>query len=153
MFSGTVWYNCKGKKGFQKYSYQKLSDELEEYAASFPMMTAQELVEWARHCHPNVSIHAYDSTWRKFMKHIASKNNRNASLVFYIEDHHLYPIQDNHLKHIATQARGSEWGGPLVGCRLKFSNFVGSRLKFSIFVGSRLNFSIFAGCRKIAVNK
>ena len=49
--------------------------------------------------------------------------------------------------------RGSEWGDPLVGCRLKFSNFVGSRLKFSIFVGSRLNFSIFAGCRKISVNK
>ena len=77
MFSGTVWYNCKGEKGFQKYSYQKLSDELEEYAASFPMMTTQELVEWARHCHPNASIHAYDSTWRTFMKHIASKNNRN----------------------------------------------------------------------------
>ena len=82
------WYNCKGKKGFQKYLYQKLSDELEEYAARFPMMTAQEFVEWARHCHPNVSIHVYDSTWRKFMKHIASKNNRNASLVFYIKDHH-----------------------------------------------------------------
>ena len=49
--------------------------------------------------------------------------------------------------------RGSEWGDPLVGCRLKFSNFVGSRLKFSIFVGSRLNFSIFAGYRKISVNK
>ena len=44
-------------------------------------------------------------------------------------------------------------GGPLVGCRLKFSNFVGSRLKFSIFVGSRLNFLIFVGCRKISVNK
>ena len=29
-------------------------------------------------------------------------------------------------------------GGPLVGCRLKFSYFVGSRLKFSIFVGCRL---------------
>ena len=41
--------------------------------------------------------------------------------------------------------RGSEWGGgggPLVGCRLKFSNFVGSWFKFSIFVGSRLNVSI-----------
>ena len=38
-----VWYNCKGKKGFQKYSYQKLSDELEEYAASFPLLTAQEV--------------------------------------------------------------------------------------------------------------
>ena len=46
---------------------------------------------------------------------------------------------------------GSEWGGPLVGCRLKFSNFVGSRLKFSIFVGSRLNVSIFVGRRKILV--
>ena len=52
-----------------------------------------------------------------------------------------------------TLLRGSEWGGPLVGCRIKFSNFVGSRLKFSIFVGSRLNFSIFVGCRKISVNK
>ena len=29
--------------------------------------------------------------------------------------------------------RGSEWGGPLVGCRLKFSYFVGSRLNFLIF--------------------
>ena len=33
---------------------------------------------------------------------------------------------------------GLNWGGgggPLVGCRLKFSHFVGSRLKLSIFVG------------------
>ena len=44
-------------------------------------------------------------------------------------------------------------GGPLVGCRLKFSYFIGSRLKFSIFVGSWLNFLIFVGCRKISVNK
>ena len=36
---------------------------------------------------------------------------------------------------------GLNGGGPLVGCRLKFSNFVGSRLKFSIFVASRLNLS------------
>ena len=48
---------------------------------------------------------------------------------------------------------GSEWGGPLVGYRLKFSYFVGSRLKFSIFVGSRLNVLIFVGCQKISVNK
>ena len=40
----------------------------------------------------------------------------------------------------SSLSRGSEWGGPLVGCRLKLSNFVGSRLKFSIFVGSRLDF-------------
>ena len=47
-----------------------------------------------------------------------------------------------------TLARGSEWGSPLVSCRLKFSYFVGSRLNFSIFVGSRLNFLIFVGCWK-----
>ena len=65
-----VWHNCKGKKEFQKYTYQKLYDELEVYAsASFPRMSTQELLDWAKACHPNVSIHAYDSTWRKFMKH------------------------------------------------------------------------------------
>lgn len=58
-----VWYNCKDRKGFQKYTYQKLSDELEEYAGYFPLMSTQELVEWAKKCHPNVSIYVYDSTW------------------------------------------------------------------------------------------
>ena len=100
-----VWHNCKGRKGFQKYTYQKLYDEMEVYgSASFPMMSTQELIDWAKACHPNVSIHTYDSTWRKFMKHIASTNHKDICLVFYIKDHHLYPIQDNHLKHIATQA-------------------------------------------------
>ena len=57
-----VWHNCRGKKGFQKYTYQKLSDELKVYAPSFPMMSTQELVTWAKECHPSVSIHAYDSS-------------------------------------------------------------------------------------------
>ena len=57
-----VWYNCKGKKRFQNYTYQKLSDELQEYAAHFQMMSTQELVDWAKTCDHNVSIHAYDST-------------------------------------------------------------------------------------------
>ena len=94
-----VWHNCKGKKGFQKYTYQKLSDELQEYAANFPMMTTQELIDWA-----NVSIHAHDSTWRKFMTHIASTSYTGICLVFYFKDHHLYPILDYRLKQIAIQA-------------------------------------------------
>ena len=99
-----VWHNRKGKKGFQKYTYQKLSDEMEAYgSASFPMMSAQELVDWAKACHPNLSIHAYDSTWRKFIKHIASASS-DISLVFYVKNHHLYPIQDDRLKQIATKA-------------------------------------------------
>ena len=99
-----VWHNCKGKKGFQKYTYQKLYDEMEVYgSASFPMMSTQELIDWSKGCHSNVSIHAYDSTWRKFMKHIAS-TTKDVSLVFYIKGHHLYPIQDDRLKQIATKA-------------------------------------------------
>ena len=99
-----VWHNCNGRKGFQKYTYQKLYDEMEVYgSASFPIMSTQELIDWAKACHPNVSIHAYDSTWRKFTKHIAS-NNQPVCLVFYIKDHHLYPIQDDRLKQIATKA-------------------------------------------------
>ena len=40
-----VWHNCKGKKGFQKYTYQKLYDEMEVYgSASFPMTSTQELI-------------------------------------------------------------------------------------------------------------
>ena len=56
------------------------------------------------------------------------------------------PAQEGDLFFLSGRSarkRGSEWGGPLVGCRLKFSYFVGSRLKFSIFVG----------CRLISVNK
>ena len=102
-----VWHNCKGKKGFQKYTYQKLYDEMEVYgSASFPMMSAQELIDWAKACHPKVSIHAYDSTWKKFMKHISNEGHQGhvISLVFYIKDHHLYLIQDDRLKQIATKA-------------------------------------------------
>ena len=68
------------------------------------MMSTQELIDWAKACHPNVSVHAYDSTWRKFMKHITSHGHSDVTLVFYIKDHHLYPIQDDRLKQIATKA-------------------------------------------------
>ena len=99
------WHNCQGKKGFQKYTYQKLSDMMVLFGSvSFPMMSTQELIDWAKVCHPNVSIHAYDSTWRKFVKHIASLGRSDVTLVFYIKDHHLYPIQDDCLKQIATKA-------------------------------------------------
>lgn len=60
-----VWHHCKNKKGFKKYTYEKLEEELSEYASSFPKMSTQELVDWAKACHSNVSIYAYDATYRK----------------------------------------------------------------------------------------
>lgn len=62
-----VWDQCRGKGGFKTYTYDKLKEEMMEYATDFPMISTQELIEWAKTCHSNnVSIHAYDTTYRKF---------------------------------------------------------------------------------------
>ena len=57
-----VWYQCKGCKGFKTYTYDKLKEGLSEYAAIFPLISTKELTDWARACHTNVSIHAFDAT-------------------------------------------------------------------------------------------
>lgn len=75
---------------------------MSEYAVCFPMMSTQELVDWAKACHPNVSIHAYDATYRKFTKHVGTQ--RDISLIYLVKDHHCYPIRDERLKAIATTA-------------------------------------------------
>ena len=59
-----IWQQCRGKNGFKCYPYKKLKDELSQFATCFPFMSSQDVVDWARVCHPNVSIHAYDSTYR-----------------------------------------------------------------------------------------
>lgn len=38
------------------------------------------------------------------MKHVPQHGHSEITLVFYIKDHHLYPIQDARLKQIATKA-------------------------------------------------
>ena len=97
-----VWHHCKNKKGFKTYTYKKINDEMSEYAACFPMMSTQELVDWARACHPNVSIHAYDATYRKFLKHLGTSHDKLS--VYFVKDHHCYGITDERLKIIATKA-------------------------------------------------
>ena len=97
-----IWHQCQNKKGFKRYNYQKLRDELSEFATSFPFMSTQAVVDWARECHPNLSIHAYDSTYKKFMKYLGISHD--ISLVFFIKDNHCYPITDERLKILATKA-------------------------------------------------
>ena len=41
-------------------------------------MSTQEVVDWAKECHPNISVHAYDSTYKKFMKHIATTSRHDS---------------------------------------------------------------------------
>lgn len=73
-----------------------------ECAADFPLISTQELIEWAKKCHTNVSIREYYATYRTFMKHINPQCD--ISLVYLVKDHHCHPITDERLKIIATKA-------------------------------------------------
>ena len=98
-----VWDQVRGKKGFKTYDYNKLKNEIFKYCADPPRMTTKELIDWAKYCHTNVSIHAYDSTYRKFKTH-TNKHNCDVFLVYIVKDHHCYPITDEKLKITAAKA-------------------------------------------------
>jgi len=66
------------------------------------MISTEELINWAKACHDNVSIHAFDSRYRKFIKH--SKNCSSITLVYIVKDNHCFPITNEKLKLIASKA-------------------------------------------------
>ena len=67
------------------------------------MISTEELVDWIKSCHNNISIHAFDSIYREFLTH--SNNCRSdIGLVYYVKDHHLFPITDEKLKLVASKA-------------------------------------------------
>ena len=67
------------------------------------MISTYELIDWAKNRHPNtVSIHAFDSRYKKFISHIS--NESRVSLVFIVKDNHCTPITDNKLKEVAIFA-------------------------------------------------
>lgn len=85
------------------YTYDKLKEEMTEYAADFPIISTYELIDWAKNCHTDISIHAYDATYHKIMKHLGG-NSRRISLVCFVKDHQCYPITDERFKLINTRA-------------------------------------------------
>jgi len=97
-----VWDQVKGQRGFKSYTYDKLKNEIYEFVPEGDVINTDELINWADKCHNNVSIHAFDSRYRKFVTH--SKNCSNISLVYIVKDHHCYPITDEKLKFVASKA-------------------------------------------------
>ena len=97
-----VWDQVRGKKGFKTYDYEKLKAELYSFAYDSPMISTEELINWAKECHDNVSIHAFDSRYKKFVTH--SKHCSNILLVYIVKDHHCYPITNEKLKILASKA-------------------------------------------------
>ena len=104
-----IWDQCKGKPGFRSYTYEKLVSEIWRFASVEvigklnPQLCTENIINWAKECHPNVSIHAFDARCQKFATY-CSPTNRDVSLVFIVKDHHLFPITDEQLKTIASKA-------------------------------------------------
>lgn len=74
------------------------------------------------------------------MKHIACTTNKDVCLVFYSKDHHLYPILDEHLRQIATQANqgGTDnlWKNM---SDMKWSNRSSNYIKYEDLVNNWMN--------------
>ena len=100
-----IWSQVRGQKGFKYYTYEKLKEELYSYAQDAPFISTQEIISWARECHPNVSVHAYDSTYKKFITH-TSNSHTDVTLVYIVKDYHCYPITNEKLKLVATMGKG-----------------------------------------------
>ena len=97
-----VWEQVRGRRGFKTYTYEKLKSEIYNYVPEGDMISTEELTNWATACHDNVSIHAFDCRYRKFIAH--SNNCSNISLVYIVKDHHCYPITNEKLKIVASKA-------------------------------------------------
>ena len=85
----------------KKHDYEKLKTELYGFAYDTPRISTEELISWAKECHNNVSIHAFDSRYKKFVTY--SKNCSNVYLVYIVKDHHCYPITNEKLKILASK--------------------------------------------------
>ena len=99
-----VWDQVRGQRGFKTYTYEKLKDEIYEYVPEGDMISTEELINWAKACHDNVSIHAFDSRYKKFVAHIGANTRTNVVLVYIVKDHHCFPITNEKLKIVASKA-------------------------------------------------
>ena len=99
-----VWDQVRGKPGFKTYDYNKLKNEMYGFVPEGDMINTEELINWAKACHNSVSIHAFDSRYKKFIKHIGTRAQRDVVLVYIVKDNHCFPITDDRLKLIASKA-------------------------------------------------
>ena len=99
-----VWDQVRGRRDFKTYTYEKLKREIHDYVPEGETINTEELINWAKNCHDNASIHAFDCRYRKFITHIAVNTRTNVALVYIVKDHHCYPITDEKLKIVASKA-------------------------------------------------
>lgn len=64
-----------------------------------PFMDTNEIINWIKACHSNISLHAYTCTYKNFISYIA--NRPDIVLCFIVKDHHRHPITDPDIKNVA----------------------------------------------------
>ena len=79
-------------------------DELCGFAPEGDMINTEKLINWIKACHNNFSIHAFDSRYKKFIKHIGTHKCTDVVLVYIVKDNHYFPITNERLKLIASKA-------------------------------------------------
>ena len=96
-----------GRRSFKTYDYNKLKNDIYDFVCeSDTMISTEELINWAKTAHNNVSIHDFDARYRKFITH--TNNGSNFSLVYIVKDHHLFPMTDEKLE--LTTAKANKGG-------------------------------------------
>ena len=80
-----IWSEIKGKMGFRAYTYNILRDELARFSEEPPKMCIKEMLNWSRECHPNISIHCFDATYRNCRTLKPVGTSSRVYLVFYIK--------------------------------------------------------------------
>lgn len=86
-----IWEQVRGKRGFQSYDYDKLKTEIYKFVDNSPRVITEEVVNLAKECHTNVSMHAFDPTYKKLLTYIGSNLHTAVTLVYYVKDHHWFP--------------------------------------------------------------
>ena len=99
-----VWDQVMDQHGFKTYDYAKLKNEIYDFVPEGEMINTEELINWANACHNNVSIHAFDSRYKKFIKYIGTNTCINVVLVYVVKDGHCFPVTNENLKIAASKA-------------------------------------------------
>lgn len=65
-------------------------------------VSTEELVNWAKSCHQNVSVHACDMRYKTILRH--TSNCSDKTHVYVVKDNHCFPITNKKLKPIASKS-------------------------------------------------
>lgn len=65
----------------------------------------QDIIDWAKNVSTVVSVYAFDAAFNRFTSYISSSVKHRIQLCYLVNDNHLWPITDEHIKRTVTEGR------------------------------------------------